>query len=251
MSTAYTQVQPYIPETDPAFRDWLMNFSTLISADPNKYGLDAADATVIANQYTAFNDAYTLVQMPSTRTPSAVAQKDALRASATGTVRVYAQMIKANGGVDNQDKVDLGIHVNDPTPTPIPTPTSAPIIAIVGATSGQHELRYADENTPASRRKPDGVIQMQLNMTVGTSPATNPDESSFVGLYTKQPVRVELNPIDAGKTASYFARWVTRTGLFGPWSLPQSMTIAFAGGSDAETGGGTTQVGSEDLKIAA
>jgi hypothetical protein len=64
-------------------------------------------------------------------------------------------------------------------------------------------------------------------------------------------VRVELNPIDAGKTASYFARWVTRTGLFGPWSLPQSMTIAFAGGSDAETGGGTTQVGSEDLKIAA
>jgi len=251
MSTAYTQTQPYIPQTDGAFRDWLMNFSTLISADPNKYGLEAADATVIAAQYTAFNDAYNVVQMPSTRTPSAVAQKDALRASAVGTVRTYAQMVKSNAGVNNEDKVALGIHVNDPTPTPIPAPTSAPIIAIVGATSGQHELRYADENTPSSRRKPDGVIQMQLNMSVGTSPATNPDESSFVGLYTKQPVRVELDPSDVGKTATYFARWVTRTGLFGLWSLGESMTIAFTGGADAITGGGTTQTGTEDIKIAA
>jgi len=252
MSTAYTQTAPYIPETDPAFRDWLLNFSTLISADPNKYGLEAADATVIAAQYTAFNDAYTAVQMPSTRTPSAVAQKDAQRASAVGTVRVYAQMIKANGGVNNQDKVDLGIHVNDPTPTPIPAPTSTPIISIVGATSGQHELRYADENTPASRRKPDGVIQMQLNMAVGASPATNPEDAEFVALHTRQPVRVQLDPGSVGQTATYFARWVTRTGKVGPWSLPVSMTIAFSGGADATTGGGTTQTeGSESIKIAA
>jgi len=251
MSTAYTQTQPYIPGTDSAFRDWLLNFSTLITADPTKYGLDAADATVIAGHYTAFNDAYTLVQAPSTRTSTTVAQKDSARASAEASVRVYAQMIKANAGVNNEDKVALGVHVDDATPTPVPTPTTAPALMIVSANSGVHQLRYADETTPASRRKPDGAIQMQLSMTVGASPATDPETGSLVGLFTKQPVLVNLDPADAGLTATYFARWVTRTGLFGPWSLPQSMTIAFGAGADVQTGGGTTQTGTEEIKIAA
>lgn len=253
MGTAYQQSQSYIPATDAAFRDWLANFSTLIAADPGRYGLDASDATIITAHSTSFNTAYQTVQAPSTRTSNAVAQKDAIRASAQGSVRVYAQQIKANVGVDNEDKVALGIHVDDPTPTPIPAPTSAPLLMIINAFSGVHNLRYADENTPASRAKPDGVIQLQLNMTVGNSPAVDPDTSSFVGLYTKQPVLIEHDPMNAGKTATFFGRWVTRKGLVGPWSLPESMTIAFGGMPSAgvETGGTPESAGGEDLKIAA
>ena len=125
MDKAYGQTQPYIPATDSGFRDWLLNFSTLISADPAKYGVDASDATIIANLNTSYAAAYQTVQAPSTRTPNAVGQKDALKASARASCRVYAMQIKANAGVDNQDKIQLGIHVNDPTPTPIPAPTSA------------------------------------------------------------------------------------------------------------------------------
>lgn len=39
--SAYQQASPNIPATDAGFRDWLENFSTMISADPGKYGLDA------------------------------------------------------------------------------------------------------------------------------------------------------------------------------------------------------------------
>lgn len=245
MAKAYTQSSSYIPATDAAFRDWLDNFSTLISADPGKYGLDASDAAVIANHFNDYNAAYQVVQAPSTRTSGAIAQKDALKASAIGSVRVYAQMIKTNVGVDNQDKIDLGLHVNDPTPTPIPQPDTAPLLMIQAGFSGEHVIRYADENTPASRRKPHGAIQIQINRTIAVGADPNPENATLVGLYTKQPVLAMAQPGDVGKTATYFGRWVTRTGLFGPWSLPVAMTIAFGGPVDQNlvlpTGGGTPE----------
>lgn len=254
MSNAYDQTQPYIPTSDSAFRDWLLNFSTLIAANPAQYGLDAADASILTTYSSDFDAAYQLCQAPSTRTATTVANKDSIRASANASVRVFAQMIKANAGVDNADKIALGIHVNDATPTPVGTPTTAPVLMIVGATSGVHEIRYADEATPTSRAKPAGAAQMQLNVAFNNTPITDPDDSAFYGLFTKQPVRVELDPASAGATATYFARWVTATGKFGPWSLPQSMTVAFGGSAQSQVedeGTPKVQGGDGQIKIAA
>jgi hypothetical protein len=236
---AVVQSESYIPATDWAFKSWLQNFSSLISASPGKYGLSAADATIIADHYTAFADAFDTVQAPTTRNATTIGQKDAQRAAAVASVRVYARTIKANQGVDNEDKLALGIHVDDPTPTPIPQPTTAPLLTIVAAFSGQHEIRYADETTPTSRAKPHGVIQLELRRTVETGANPDPDAALPVGLFTKQPVVVAQDPVDAGMTATYFGRWVTRTGLTGPWSLPVAMTIAFGGPVDQQipTGG--------------
>lgn len=254
MTKAYAQSTSYIPSTDSGFKDWLLNFSTLIFSDPSRYGLESSDATIIANLNTSYGDAYQVVQSPSSRTPSAVAQKDALKASAIASCRVYSMQIKSNAGVDNEDKIALGIHVNDTTPTPIPAPTSAPLLNIVAAFSGSHEIRFADENTPASRKKPDGVVQIELYLHVGATPTSDWQEALLVGVYTKNPINYEFTPDQANMTASYFARWRTQRGLVGPWSLPVAMTIAFGGPVDQSlpTGGtpGTLE-GGDELKIAA
>ncbi len=245
MSTAYEQTSPYIPATDAGFRDWLNNFATLIAADPNRYGLDAGDAAIISNHNTGYAAAYVPCQSAETRTTALIIQKDAIKASAVASVRIYAQQIKVNAGVSNQDKAGLGLHINDITPTPIPAPVSAPMLVIQAAYSGEHQIRYADENTPASRRKPHGAIQIQINRTIAVGADPNPENATLVGLYTKQPVLVTAEPTAVGQTATYFGRWVTRTGLFGPWSLPVAMTIAFGGPVDQSlalpTGGGTPE----------
>jgi hypothetical protein len=110
----------------------------------------------------------------------------------------------------------------------------------------------------AKRAKPEGVIQLELRRTVETGANPDPGAAGPVGVFTKQPVMVEQDPADAGKTATYFGRWVTRTGLTGPWSLPIAMTIAFGGPVDQQAaipeGGtpGTAEMGGEEeLKIAA
>jgi hypothetical protein len=223
MDTAYNQSSnDYIPKSDSAVRDWLRNFASLIAANPNKYALTAADAAVLTSTSDAYSSAYDTAVAPSTRTSSNIADKDSQRAAAIGTARTYAQMIRATGAISNEDKIALGLRPANLSRTPIPAPRTAPLIMITGARSGTHELRYADTTTPNSRRKPPGAIQLQLSMVEGDAPATNPDAAKLVGLYTKQPVIVEHDATSNGKTATYFARWVTRRGLLGPWSLPVS-----------------------------
>ncbi len=254
--TPYQQTSGYIPNTDTGFRDWITNFSNLIQANPSRYGLQASDAAVISALHAGFEDLYTKVQSGATRTPGLITQKDAVKASAIASCRVYAMQVKANAGVDNQDKVELGIHVNDPTPSPVPAPTSAPMLNITSAFSGEHNLVYADELTPDSRRKPEGVTQLELYVYVGPAATANCEDATYVGVYTKNPIQYTFTPDKAGQTATYFARWRTARGLAGPWSLPVAMMIAFGGPVDQQVelpGGGTPLEadGGQDLAIAA
>lgn len=261
MTKAYNQSSSYIPSTDAGFKDWLQTFSSLIAADPNKFGLDASDATIISNLNTSFANAYQAVQSNSTRTPNAIAQKDALKASAIASCRVYAMQIKSNVAVDNDDMIALGIHVNDTSPTPIPAPNSAPMLSIQAAFSGEHIIRYADENTPTSRGKAPGATQLELFVHVGPQPIVNWEDANSAGIFTKNPIRYTFSPADAGKCATYFARWRTAKGLDGPMSLGVCMLIAFGGPVDqqltqfAPDGGQPMQQpqidGEDEMKIAA
>lgn len=82
MGKPYQQTQGYIPKNDETLKYFLENFSNLISADPQKYGLGQSDAEVIKGHYEAFSDILSKVMSGPTRTPGLVAQKDAVRASA-------------------------------------------------------------------------------------------------------------------------------------------------------------------------
>ncbi len=250
MSTSdkvYDQTGDYIPKSDDGFRNWLQNFSNLIQQDAARYGLQPPDAAVISGMYTDFDTVFALVQSPATRTPGLVLQKDAIKASSKASCRVYAQQIKANAGVSDQDKLQLGLHINDTTKTPIPAPSSAPILNITGAFSGEHILRYADENTPTSRAKPPGVTQMELYVHVGPGATADWQEAEYVGVFTKNPIQYTFTPDKAGMTATYFARWRTAKGLEGPMSLGTAMQIAFGGPVDQQMPmGGTTLTGSSE-----
>lgn len=251
MSKAYQQTDSYIPKSDAGFRDWLCNFSALISANPHRFNLEVADASLLANLNTSYEEAYAAVQSPSTRTSSLIGRKDAIKASAIGTVRNYAMLIKHTRGVDNQSKIELGLHVDDPTPSPIAAPASAPMLNVVAAFSGEHVLRYKDENTPASRRKPHGAILLVLFMNVSKAPNMNHEQARFVNAYGTQPIRVQHKQEHSGLTATYFGRWMTQRGLLGPWSLPAMMGIAFGGGIEKSEQRATADDGSFQGKLAA
>jgi hypothetical protein len=220
----------YLPSTENGLRDWALAFSGLITANPSTYGLMASDATAIANVANAFDAALTRATDRNTKTQGAVAAKDSAKAAMVAVLRHYAQVIKMNDGITNEEKTDLGLTIDDPQPSPVPAPTTQPICSIVGATPMQHTLRFADAATPTKRAKPQGVMGLELHYYIGDTPPVSPDAAGgttkFYGLATKQPFAVTLNPADKGKTATYYARWITRTGLVGPWSSPVSMTVA-------------------------
>jgi len=69
-------------------------------------------------------------------------------------------------------------------------------------------------------------MQLQLFVAVGAEPSVDPAAAEFKGAFTKNPVAVGFVAGDDGKVATYFARWASRKGDVGPWSLPVSMRIA-------------------------
>lgn len=219
---------PYMPPGDQDFRDWLENAAERIDADPHRYALTRADADIIMNHWQSYARAYKLAKQPHTRTSQAIQQKDAVKASAMGSLRVYCGLIRSCMGVTDDSLVELGLNPRNNSRTPVPAPRSAPIVMAICGYPAVTLLRFADENTPASRRKPPGVIALQLAVAVtgpGEPVPVSADQAVTNDLFTKQPILFEHDVKDAGKMATFFGRWVTGRGLHGPWSLPAYFTI--------------------------
>lgn len=222
-------VPSYIPAKDADFSNWLLNFATLIAANPTDYGLVAGDATAISAQNTAFQAAYTAAIDPSTRTPATVAAKDTARYNAENVVRPYAQNVRLNAAVSDALKVGLGLNLPNSTRPPIPPPTVAPALAFDAATPLQHKLRYSDPSSPVGKAKPVGSIGVEIWRSVGTVPATDPAQATYYATFTKSPNFSSFDASQVGKVCTYFARFATRSGAggkasVGPWSA--ALTIA-------------------------
>ncbi len=226
---------PYIPTRDDALDAWALNFSTLITASPATYGLFTPDAVAIANAYDTYHDAFIVGGSsgtppapvnPSTFTRVTVAAKNSAKIAGVTLWRTYASQIRINPGVLNSDKLALGLNLPNNTPSPIPAPSTFPVLGVVAVGPGVIQLRYADNTTPASRKKPQGALQMELWRGIGTAEIVDPLLCTLNALVTKQPfVSSFSDPTTRGKIATFFARWNTRTGLVGPWSAGITQVI--------------------------
>ena len=220
----------YIPARIADFAIWIANFATKVALSPTSYGLIAGDATAISAQNTAFQAAYAASTNPATRTSASVATTQGARFASEVVIRPFAMRINANQTVTDAQRVSLGLTVRTVTPTPVPAPTTSPAILLVSATPGVHTLQVRDSTTPTSKAKPENVGGLELWVAVGIAPAVNPSAGAFRQVTTKTPFAVAFDASDKGKIATYFGRWINRSGpagiaASGPWSAPLSAHI--------------------------
>ena len=238
---------PYIPTSDAALDVWAANFSTLITTSPASYGIASTDAVNIAALVAAYHAQYLLAGMsgsipktpvnPATRTPVTIAAKDSTKGAMLPILREYAVLINANQAVTNDQRRSLGLTIKKTTPTPIPDPVSSPIVSMIAAVQGAVQFGLRDSLTPTVRAKPFGAIAAQVFVNMGTvstgnpsgDPASSPSLSDYVDIATKTPFSVPFAGEDAGRKANIWTRWITRTGLVGPWSDPVAFVIPSGG----------------------
>lgn len=216
----------YIPSRDSELDDWLLNFKSLIVANPTTYGLVTADGTALNNSYNLWHDAFITATNPTTRTKATVATKNEQKALVLGVFRGYAATIRVNKAVTDELKIGLGLHIADTSPTPVPVPSTYPVLTISGMGQGLQDLRAADQATPSKRAKPAGAAGLLLFRAVGTAPVSEPGAATFLSFVSKAAYRSTFTSADNGKVATYFARWTNAKGEVGPWSPPASMPIA-------------------------
>ncbi|HEY8668965.1 MAG TPA: hypothetical protein VIL86_20115 [Tepidisphaeraceae bacterium] len=215
-----------IPPGQAAALAWMETFAAGVATAPATYHLTVPRAAAITAAVDAFAAAYVLALSPASRTAVTVLVKDELRISAEGLCRQVAGEIKIDAAIADSDKIAIGVKPPNRTRTPIQVPETSPLLNIVAATPGVQELRYHDASAPTRAAKPRGAAQLQLFCAVGAAPLAHPRAADFRGAFTRNPVTVKFGAGDAGKVATYFARWSTARGATGPWSLPVSMHIA-------------------------
>lgn len=216
----------YIPVKDSAFAVWAANFAAVLTLSYAAYGLTAADALAVSAANTAFQSEYVLATTAATRTKVTIANKDLKRNQLTALCRQYAQVVQSNAGITQDQKTALGLTVRDTKPSPIPAPATSPILTVLGATPSQLTVRYADQNTPTKRAKPNGVIGIQFAYATSATVVSDPNVLPLEIMITKNPVGLDFAASDNGKTAYIAARWITRRGLTGPWSNIVTFTVA-------------------------
>lgn len=206
---------PYIPNTDAGVLSWGSNFTTLITADPGRYGLEATNAALLQGLYDDFDAALTVALDPDTRTKPSVALKDGHKADFLASARAYAAIIRANLGVTDEDKVSLGLNVPDPTPTPIPPPSTTPVCTVTLAGIDVHQMSVADILTPTKKAKPQGVTGMLLLRTVTATPTADITIANLVQIVTKSDSLISTAGLEKGKYANYAGVWFNRKGELG------------------------------------
>jgi len=242
LATAWAAA-PYIPSKTVQCKDWAVNFAATITANPAAYGLTSGDAAVIqaaadqfADDFALYGSVNNVAVNPTTRTQAGVFQLANSKQAFIGIARPYAQQIRINPGITDPNKIALGLNLPNNTPTPVPAPVTFPVLSFVGATPLQHTLRFADSATPTQLgRKPQGVTGMQLfrTLTAISDPVpTDPDAALLVDIYTRVPIGPQYSSGQAGKRATYWARWMTKAqapggsgAQVGPWSASISAIV--------------------------
>lgn len=216
----------WLPGTDGDLATFSANFATVFSADPVAYGFAAGDATAFALVNSAYQVSYAAAINPSTRTADTIAQKDTDKGALKLELRRLGNLMQANPAVSDASKAAIGLTIRNPIPTPIVAPSSFPLIDVLNATPFNLNLKITDSDAPTTNAKPAGAIACELHVTVSATPIVDPELIAYNGLQTNHLANLQFQAGDVGKTAYICGRWITRTGLVGPWSGIESMTVA-------------------------
>lgn len=215
----------YIPETDAEFSIWLANFASKLNSLQAALSLSAANVTDVSNAQADFDSKLSKVLAAQTALAANIQDKNDARSAAEAQTRALVNSLQANPALTNAQRAELSITVPDTKRTPSPVATTRPIATIDTRQPMQHTIAFADEATPTKRKKPDGMLGVEIRVQVGGAEPVEPEEMKFLALDSSTPYVADFNGADAGKTAYYRLRWVNTRQQPGPWSEIYSATI--------------------------
>lgn len=156
---------------------------------------------------------------------SLTATKKTDRDTLEAVMRDIGGQLQRKSTVTDTQRQAMGLPVHDTTKTPVAPITTKPVLKIETDQRLRHTIRFTDESTPTSRRKPAGAIGLELWMKRGGAAPTGVGECEPLGLITNSPNVEEFDPADGNKTIHYLARWQTTRGDKGPFSATTSATV--------------------------
>ena len=218
----------FIPRSDPDFNIFQANLITIITPNVTAWGILAADLTALTPFQTAWATAFNKANNKTNRTSADIQAKDDTRKIYEKAMRNFlAQWITRNPRVPDSERERIGLNIRDTNPTRSfnVEESSSPIGKIDFSIRMQHTINFVDSNSPRSKAKPNGIHGCEIWTKLGGEAPVNASELIFVATDTRTPYVLHYTGTDGGKIAYYWLRWVSNTGICGPWGAPVSAAV--------------------------
>ncbi len=217
-----------IPDSDAEFDAMWTAFMTYAAANLAALGISAAGSewtNLLAAK--ADWDAKYAAHIAGQNTARSLREaKDVSRDNGEGQLSAMIAMLRANPAVvSNAELEALGLSIYDTIRTRVAVPTTRPVLKVDTSQRQEHTVRFTDETTPTSIRKPDGVRGIELWLKIGGAPPVNLSECQFIALDTKSPYVFAFDPEAYGQTAYWIGRWSNTRGETGPISETVAATV--------------------------
>jgi hypothetical protein len=216
------------PTKDSLLAPYSTNFnSVLVASGVSTYHVTSGQVTQYTTLHTAYLNAWNAVlaaRDQKTFSSQLAATKNAAKAALLPFLRQIYKTVQADGTISDANKIALGVHIINNTPSPVPPPSEAPSIDILSTTGNTVRIRLhqADET---QRGKPAGVSGAAIYSFVGATAPTEESEWNFEGITGKTQQDVTFTGAPAGAKVWFTAFWFNNRKQNGPAAAPVGCNI--------------------------
>lgn len=217
----------YIPPRRTNRLAYLQSVSTLITANPTDYGLDAGQATDLATRVGTLTTEIANQETARSAAKAQSATTQTADSDAESYFRNLAAIAVADPLVDDAMLATIGLARRDPNPSPRPAPATAPEFTLLKLEPNLAYFSFRDAGSAGPRGRATNAIGVQVSLVNASAPPL-PDEANLgvISLMTRTYRSVPTIPGIVPHRA--YARWVTQRGLLGPWSTGISFNAQMA-----------------------
>jgi hypothetical protein len=218
-----TNQRDYLPQKDSELVAWGDNFVSQLSAHYTEWEIPSTDVTELQADLDHFTSLHDQADSPA-KNEIIVTEKNAARKLFKDKVRGLVNFRLRNPVITDAQRVAMGLHVRDTTPSKIPAPTTRPELDIDVLDVRRLQLRFHDMGKQTNAR-PYGVNGAVAAYAVRDTPPTSINDLTRTALATHTPFTLEFTEEERGKTVYVALCWQNERGERGPWSEIESTFI--------------------------
>jgi hypothetical protein len=213
----------YIPPKDAELVAWSANFSAVVTANASAWGITPEEVTALQTANDTFAALHAQADSPE-KNSIIVAEKNAARDVLVAKIRELAGFRLKNPIITDAQRIALGLHVRDATPTNIPAPTTRPELDVDVLDFRRLKVVFHDMGSD-SKAKPYGVNGAVIVYAVLDAPPADVTALTRSTLATRTPHVLEFTEEERGKTVYIAICWQNEKGEKGPWSEIESAIV--------------------------
>jgi hypothetical protein len=206
----------YIPRKDSELVAWSANFTAQIVANAPIWEIPYNEVSDLQAADAAFAALHAQADSP-TQNSVIVAEKEAARKVLMAKIRDLVSFRLKNPVITDAQRVAMGLHIHDTTPTNIPVPTTRPELDIEVLDFRRLKILFHDMGS-ANKARPYGTNGAVIAYAVLDAPPADPDVLTHTVLATRTPHTLEFTEEQRGKTVYVAICWQNEKGQRGPWS---------------------------------